>query len=89
MHDLTGAAGSVGSLDVTHESCFSLLPLEGGGAKRRRLAPALYWQNRINEFLRRYLFWMIMGYVYEAEVHAIIVFTLRDDAGRALVIFPS
>ena len=31
---------------------FSLLPLEGGGAKRRRLAPALYWQNRINEFLQ-------------------------------------
>ena len=31
---------------------FSLLPLEGGGAKRRRLAHTLYWQNRINEFLQ-------------------------------------
>ena len=39
-------------MDVTHESRFSLLPLEGGGAKRRRLAHALYWQNRINEFLQ-------------------------------------
>ena len=33
------SAGSVGPLDVTHESRFSLLPLEGGGAKRRSLAP--------------------------------------------------
>ena len=46
-----GSGGLAGSMTMMNER-FSLLPLEGGGAKRRRLAHALYWQNRINEFLQ-------------------------------------
>ena len=42
----------MGSMTVTRSSCFPLLPLEGGGAKRRRLASTLFWQNGINEFLQ-------------------------------------
>ena len=91
MYDFTGAAGfegSMGSMTVTRSSCFpSFLWKEVARSAGGWLLRSSDRTESMN-FFRRYVFWMIMRSGYDAEDHATIAFTLRDEAGRALVISP-